>query len=123
MCIAKTCNALSLPVILSSIEQQTLERKSYVVVLVSLPGEWAFPIHGIFSFWLSIFPDMPPLHLRRRLDIHGLGITALELLCSVAMPSNGEEAEAQMGQPSLIQNCDDTCRWSTYWSWALQMHR
>lgn len=42
---------------------------------------------------------MPPLQLRRRLDIHGLGITALELLCSVAMPSNGEEAEAQMGQP------------------------
>lgn len=39
-----------------------------------------------------------PLQLRRRLDIHGLGITALELLCSVAMPSNGEEAEAQMGQ-------------------------
>ena len=53
MCVAKTCNALSLPVILSSIVQQTLERKSYLVVLVSLPGEWAFRIHGIFSFFLT----------------------------------------------------------------------
>lgn len=32
--------------------------------------------------------------MRRRLDIHGLGITALELLCSVAM-SSGEEAEVR----------------------------
>ena len=38
--------------------------------------------------------DLGPSAMRRRLDIHGLGITALELLCSVAM-SSGEEAEVR----------------------------
>ncbi len=55
MSIAKTCNALSLPVILSSIVQQTLERKSYLVVLVSLTGEWAFHIHGILVILVKHF--------------------------------------------------------------------
>lgn len=35
---------------------------------------------------------------QRRLDIHGLGITALELLCSVAM-SSGEAEELQLWTP------------------------
>lgn len=34
--------------------------------------------------------------MRRRLDIHGLGITALELLCSVAMSSGEAEVRGHI---------------------------
>ena len=54
------------------------------------PSSWIMHLVGPEGF--DRRPDLCEQY-QRRLDIHGLGITALELLCSVAMPSNGEEAE------------------------------
>ncbi|CAJ1366114.1 unnamed protein product, partial [Effrenium voratum] len=60
------------------------------------PSSWIMHLVGPEGF-----DDQPELcqQYQRRLDIHGLGITALELLCSVAMPECAEERELQPWTP------------------------
>lgn len=59
------------------------------------PSSWIMHLVGPEGFERR--PDLCEQY-QRRLDIHGLGITALELLCSVAM-SSGEAEELQLWTP------------------------
>lgn len=64
------------------------------------PSSWIMHLVGPEGF-----EQRPELceQYQRRLDIHGLGITALELLCSMVMASSPTEGEERL--PSTLLTC------------------
>eukprot|EP00929_Paragymnodinium_shiwhaense_P079638 TRINITY_DN4151_c0_g1_i2.p1 TRINITY_DN4151_c0_g1~~TRINITY_DN4151_c0_g1_i2.p1 ORF type:complete len:760 (-),score=115.64 TRINITY_DN4151_c0_g1_i2:204-2378(-) len=100
---------------------------------VSPPGKWQTEhIGGDSRYWPTSswimhllgpggFAEVPQLceQYQRRLDIHGLGITALELLCAVAMAIHGNQQDGLAllaDDGSLLAGINELLvGWQTYW--------
>lgn len=79
------------------------------------PSSWIMHLVGPEGF--DHRPDLCDQY-QRRLDIHGLGVTALELLCTVAMACPlADEAEEQALQPWAPIFHAWTCYREAVWQW------
>ncbi|CAE7555101.1 Hmcn1 [Symbiodinium pilosum] len=78
------------------------------------PSSWIMHLVGPEGF--DHRPDLCDQY-QRRLDIHGLGVTALELLCTVAMACLADEAEEQELQPWTPIFHAWTCYREAVWQW------